>query len=262
MHGRTIFFRRPPGGGGTEGRLQVGAGGGYRGYDPNQPRVPAGHPDGGQWTEKGGESAGPTSLAEKQRSLDEIISDAIDNAFVGARYASRRPPVRPIVINGRSVQPTVEQAARLGQAEAQARDAIRRVQEIEPSWRPRPSAYETVEGMIRAHQADAVQASERLIELMYFTGPGRFAAEWVPAPAPGRRLTQAGQRRLNQIGSLRGCYTCGTFNPGTRTGNYIGDHQRPTALGRPLAHLSSVPSLQQLSRRQGAGALEKARTIT
>src|SRR5215813_3524701 len=24
----------------------------HRGYDPNQPRVPAGHPDSGQWTDK------------------------------------------------------------------------------------------------------------------------------------------------------------------------------------------------------------------
>lgn len=27
---------------------------GHRGYDPNQPRVPKGHPDGGQWTSTGG----------------------------------------------------------------------------------------------------------------------------------------------------------------------------------------------------------------
>jgi hypothetical protein len=29
-------------------------GGAQRGYDPNQPRVPAGNPDGGQWTDAGG----------------------------------------------------------------------------------------------------------------------------------------------------------------------------------------------------------------
>jgi hypothetical protein len=28
------------------------SGRGGPGYDPNQPRVPAGHPDGGQWTDK------------------------------------------------------------------------------------------------------------------------------------------------------------------------------------------------------------------
>src|SRR5262245_11301437 len=33
---------------------QLGDGGAHgHGYDPNQPRVPAGHPDGGQWTKVG-----------------------------------------------------------------------------------------------------------------------------------------------------------------------------------------------------------------
>jgi hypothetical protein len=34
--------------------LLRGAGGQHSGYDPNQPRVPAGNPDGGQWTSIGG----------------------------------------------------------------------------------------------------------------------------------------------------------------------------------------------------------------
>jgi hypothetical protein len=34
--------------------LLRGAGGHRSGYDPNQPRVPAGNPDGGQWTSSGG----------------------------------------------------------------------------------------------------------------------------------------------------------------------------------------------------------------
>jgi hypothetical protein len=37
---------------GEEPHLGSGSGLGH-GYDPNQPRVPAGHPDGGQWTEMG-----------------------------------------------------------------------------------------------------------------------------------------------------------------------------------------------------------------
>jgi hypothetical protein len=209
-----------------------GVGTGHHGYDPNQPRVPAGHPDGGQWTSKGGHQAGRTPLPHTGNSGNSVISDLGGDLDLGARYASRRP-ARYIVINGRPVQPTVEQATRLAQAESQARDAIRRVQEIEPNWRPRPSEYRTIEGMIRAYRGEVQEANARYIELTYFTGPGRFAAEWVPAPAPGLRLTRDAQRHLNGIGSLRGCHTCGTFNPGTRTGNYIGDHQRPTALGRP-----------------------------
>jgi len=39
------------------GRRGKSAGHGHRGYDPNQSRVPAGHSDGGQWTDKDGDDA-------------------------------------------------------------------------------------------------------------------------------------------------------------------------------------------------------------
>ena len=54
------------------------------GHDPNQPRVPAGHPDGGQWTSKAGRG-------EVRRINDpRVISDATpDNQWiVGADYAA------------------------------------------------------------------------------------------------------------------------------------------------------------------------------
>jgi hypothetical protein len=193
-----------------------------RSYDPDQPRVPAGHQDGGQWTSKGGHNAG---------SRDPTIrSDATpSNEWqVGARYASGRGPRV-----GPPTPATQAQLFRLGAARTEALNAIRRVQEIEPNWRPQPSAYQTVEGMIRAYQAEAQQASQRYVELTYLTGPGRFAAEWLPAPPPGQRLTSADQRRIDQLGAMHGGHICGTFNPGTRRGRFVGDHQIPTALGRP-----------------------------
>jgi hypothetical protein len=74
-------------------------GGGRGGYDPNQPRVPAGHSDGGQWTDK--PSGGPINDPR-------VISDAIpdnewipgaDYAAVGHHYAPRQAwqdlPLRP-----------------------------------------------------------------------------------------------------------------------------------------------------------------------
>lgn len=54
-----------------------------RGYDPNQPRVPAGHSDGGQWTNK--------SKAGGERINDpRVLSDATpDNHWIiGADYAA------------------------------------------------------------------------------------------------------------------------------------------------------------------------------
>src|SRR5215510_14268122 len=44
-----------------------------RGYDPNEPRVPAGHADGGQWT-KGGRVAGATP-GNQDYPAEAVISD-------------------------------------------------------------------------------------------------------------------------------------------------------------------------------------------
>lgn len=59
------------------------------GFDPNQPRVPAGNPDGGQWTGTGGSSGG----------TGQVLSDATpDNLWKpGARVAQAGPkkPEKP-----------------------------------------------------------------------------------------------------------------------------------------------------------------------
>lgn len=133
-------------------------------YDPNQPRVPAGDPDGGQWTSKGGHDAGPRP-ADTSYPAEAVISDLGGDIDAGARYANRRVSRGPVVVNGRPVQLTINQATRLAEAELEARAAIARVREHDPNWRPRPSAYETVEGMIRAYQAEAREANARYIEL-------------------------------------------------------------------------------------------------
>ena len=41
--------------------------GGHHGYDPNQPRVPSGHGDGGQWTKTGG---GTPTIARREAVVD------------------------------------------------------------------------------------------------------------------------------------------------------------------------------------------------
>lgn len=54
------------------------------GYDPNEPRVPAGRPDGGQWTKEGGSATSSES---------EVVSDATpDNTWIpGAQYTANSP---------------------------------------------------------------------------------------------------------------------------------------------------------------------------
>lgn len=49
------------------------------GFNPNEPRVPAGRPDGGQWTSEGGLAANDS----------EVVSDAPDTTWIpGAQYAA------------------------------------------------------------------------------------------------------------------------------------------------------------------------------
>ncbi|HEY8564723.1 MAG TPA: hypothetical protein VIL65_04430 [Beijerinckiaceae bacterium] len=113
-----------------------------RRYDPNQPRVPAGSPEGGRWTDGGG---------------GQPRED----------YAQLRPRRVPglRVINGRGHQLTAGQETRLVAAEAEARSLTREVQRRDPDWRPPAAVYSDPEGLIRANQLTAQQARLRLQEL-------------------------------------------------------------------------------------------------
>jgi hypothetical protein len=117
----------------------------HKQYNPNQPRVPAGSSDGGQWTSGGGSGGGPRS-----------------------EYAQLRP--RRLsggyrIVGGRAHVVTPAQEARLDITAAQARALVREVQRHDPSWRPTPSIYEGVEGQILANQSEVQQAAARLREL-------------------------------------------------------------------------------------------------
>jgi hypothetical protein len=153
-------------------------------FDPNQPRVPAGNPDGGQWT-----STGSGSGRGAGRNDQRVLSDASpDNGWKpGAQYAQNapRPPrggARPVQINGRWVQPTTAQSYRLDNAESQANAAIRRVQTLDPNWRPKRGAAESVEGLIRETQAQAREAEARFHQLRSGLG-GNFGPPLTTSPS-------------------------------------------------------------------------------
>ena len=132
-----------------------------RRYSSDQPRVPQGNPNGGQWTTGG--DAGASG-----RNDPRIISDtAPDSVSPSIQYAQNRPRggFASVIINGQQVEPTPGQQARLAVVEAQARDAIQHVRELDPKWQPMPSAYESVEGLIGAYRSDAQQALERISTL-------------------------------------------------------------------------------------------------
>ncbi|MGO4881090.1 MAG: RHS repeat-associated core domain-containing protein, partial [Bryobacteraceae bacterium] len=72
----------------------------------------------------------------------------------------------------------------------------------------------------------------------------------IPA-GPTARPTAAQQAAINEMGDAHGCNTCGTSNPGTQSGNWVGDHQPPTALNPPGGAQVYQPQCLQCSRQQG-----------
>jgi hypothetical protein len=198
------------------------------GHWRTQPRVPAGNPAGGQWTDGGG---GIIPVQARPR-------------------GPRGGAPRRIAGNWRDITP--EQATRLEISHARMQEAVRRVQGLDPRWKPRPSLYETVEGEIAANRAARREAEDRYFELQRMgIGPGPFAVESQPARGPGRNWTTGEIRENNRIGRKYGCHTCGTKNPGTTRGNFILDHQRSTALTNEGEIQRIFPQCANCSSRQG-----------
>lgn len=237
-----------------------------RKYSPDQPRVPAGNPDGGQWTNSdGGAGTGtaasarpkPGNGSDSGRNDPRVLSDVTpdNNWKPGAQYAQAsrgRGGSVPVRVGSQWLEAEPGQAARLVAAEASARDAIDKVRELDPSWKPTPSLSESVEGAIATAEAEAREAQARLDELSRVgIGPGPFAGGSIPARGPGRDLRAGERSDINDFGSETGCNTCGTLDPGTASGNYIGDHQYPTALNPPGRPQRIYPHCAACSALQG-----------
>src|SRR4051812_11513866 len=94
----------------------------------------------GQWTDGNG------SPASKPQGINDprVISDADpENIKPGEQYAQAggRRGAGTILINGRRLEISPRQGAELEAVKARADSAIARLREIEPNWKPRPSAY-------------------------------------------------------------------------------------------------------------------------
>jgi hypothetical protein len=147
---------------------------------------------------------------------------------------------------------TPAQAARLAVVDAQARNALARVHDVEPNWKPTQGFRNTVEGEIAQRQAEAREAQARISELACVgIGPGPFAIESFPARNSGRNFYSWEYDLNNKNGSESGCHTCGTFQPGTLYGNYILDHQPPSALNWKGLSQRIYPQCLTCSLRQG-----------
>ncbi|MDJ0514332.1 MAG: hypothetical protein QNJ62_12905 [Methyloceanibacter sp.] len=140
-----------------------------RRYDPNQPRAPAGNPDGGQWTDGGGSGSGGSGSTRRRPSLlaslapgSDLDSDRLfDNSeqLVRVAQGSRR-------VTSPSAGTPAQRMIR-NKREGEAIGAIQRVQQIEPGWRPRERSLTTnsIRGEIARAEARRDEAIARWRDL-------------------------------------------------------------------------------------------------
>ena len=124
-------------------------------YDPSQPRVPAGNPDGGQWTSTGASSAGATAKPVRV-----------------AQSGGGRPSIAPVSIGGQIFNANPAQLSRYSAATTRADFYSRQVRNIDPNWKPPHSISETIEGHIRQREAEAEAAIRHLNKIL----PGGFGS--------------------------------------------------------------------------------------
>lgn len=86
-------------------------------------------------------------------------------------------------------------------------------------------------------------------------GIGPYAGESIPARSAARNFTRAERAEINRIGVKTGCHTCGTKNPGTKYGNFVLDHQTPSALNWEGAPQRLYPHCLACSDAQGLGII-------
>lgn len=252
------------------------------GFNPSQPRVSRGEPDGGQWTDSFGglaarkkrpRGSAPRQIGGGDRVAKPIPFEDSELARLARRLAGpygdrvRGKPVRLAQIGrgpagsgprrtgggNRIVDPTQSQESQLAGSRLMRDRALARVKEIDSQWKPTPSATETVRGEILANIADAREADARYIELKSNgIGPGFFAGESIPARSTSRNFTKREIEAINAIGRATGCHTCGAKESGSASGNFFKDHQLPTARGGLGQPQRIYPQCQNCSGRQGA----------
>jgi RHS repeat-associated protein len=81
--------------------------------------------------------------------------------------------------------------------------------------------------------------------------PGGNANGSIPANGPGRNFTPSERGAINQLGQDDGCHSCGSKTAGTKTGNFVPDHQPPSALAKPGQQQRLYPHCLPCSQKQG-----------
>ena len=91
--------------------------------------------------------------------------------------------------------------------------------------------------------------------------PDPYAGESIPARSAGRDFTPGERVDVNRIGSDTGCHSCGSLDPGTKSGNFVPDHQPVTSLNTEGVSQRLYPQCISCSRAQGLAAARELRTL-
>lgn len=81
--------------------------------------------------------------------------------------------------------------------------------------------------------------------------PGPHAKKSIPARGKERDFTKEERDKINEIGNDTGCHTCGSTDPGTKSGNFIPDHQPPNATVPNGTPQELYPHCKNCSSQQG-----------
>ena len=106
--------------------------------------------------------------------------------------------------------------------------------------------------------AKTIANAAKLAKAVSKLSPGKFANKSIPARGASRSFTKQERSQINEAGKTGGCHTCGTKNPGTKSGNFIPDHQPPNALNKGGGSQRLFPHCKECSQSQ-AGQVTQAK---
>ena len=81
--------------------------------------------------------------------------------------------------------------------------------------------------------------------------PGPYAKESIPAKNTAQTFTLQERAAINKIGGENGCHTSGVKIPGTKSGNWVPDHQPSSAISPAGTPQVLLPHCIGCSRKQG-----------
>ena len=91
--------------------------------------------------------------------------------------------------------------------------------------------------------------------------PGKFAKESIPARGKTRSFRKGERDKMNEIGKESGCYICGSKEAGTKSGNFILDHQPANALTPPGGSQRLFPHCKTCSGKQAGEVTQVKRKL-